>query len=146
MKKNRPPKMILNNALLEEEFFEEVALIGMVCPMRSHRFVWEVNKGFDISFHREHELQIEIKEDLFPVYVFDDHLKQTEHFIFSNRGYHTFLLPEAKNIDFIWMIKSGSFLREEKEHVISGLSQLQSIQYVAEMDASSLTSRSLLII
>lgn len=146
MKKFRPPKMILNNALLEEEFFEEVALTGIVCPMRSHRFIWEVNKGFDISFHREHELQIEINEDIFPVYVFDDHLKQTEHFIFTNRGHQTFLIPEAKNIDFIWMIKSSSFLHEEKEHVLTGLSQLSSIQYIAEMDASSLQSRSYLII
>jgi len=146
MKRTRVTRLTLNNDLLEEEFFEEAALIGIVCTKKPHSFIWEVNRKFDVHFLRDHELEITKEDMIFPVYRYDNRLKQTEHYVFSNRKENASLLPEAKNIDYIWMIRSGSFLKHEKEVVINGLVHISGVDYFSEIDSTALKSRSFLVI
>jgi hypothetical protein len=146
MKSTRAPKMILNNALLEEEFFEEAVIIGLVSAKKSHQFIYSVNQGTGFHFVRNHDFEVQVGAEYFTVFYYEEAMKQTEYFIFCNRNKTAYLIPEAKNVDYIWLIKSASFLQSAKAEILPLLPKLPSIDYAFEINHAQLKSKQYLII
>ena len=101
MKSIKSKKLILDNSMLEEEFFEDTQLLGIVCPRPSYHFIWQLNQSFNYEFERCHDFEVCVKDVFFEVFRFEEKEKMVEHFIFTNRKKTHYLLEEAKNIDFI---------------------------------------------
>ena len=146
MKSLKGKKLILDNSMLEEEFFEDTQLIGIVCPRPSYQFIWQLNQSFNYSFERCHDFEVCVKEIFFEVFRFEEKEKMVEHFIFTNRKKTHYLLEEAKNIDFIWMIK-GSYLDAHYAIALPNfLKEIKMIDYCFMLNASQLKSKQHLII
>ncbi len=146
MKSVKPKKQILDNSMLEEEFFEDTLLIGIVCPLPSYRFIWNLNLAFNYFFERNHEYEIIVEDIYFEVYSFDEPEKLVEHFIYTNRKKTNFLLQEVKNIDFIWMIK-GSYLPDfYAANLPAILKEVNGIDYCFMINPSQLKSKQHLIL
>jgi len=51
-------KMTLNIAAMQEDFFSDATLIGIVSPVPAYYFCWMLNEHFDMNFSRDAELDI----------------------------------------------------------------------------------------
>lgn len=100
-------KLVLDNQALEDEFFEDIQLLGVVSAIEPYQFAWRIAQHLQWHFQREHNYDIQIGDFSFPVYRLDDQTKFLEQFIISNRSNSIFLLQEIKHIDFVWMLKGN---------------------------------------
>lgn len=146
MKAKKPARLILDDSFLEEEFFEDVVLIGIVCARKPHQLAWFLREYTGYLFERNHDYQ-NIKDDLiFPVFYLEDQLQFIEHFLFTNRIQKEFLMPEAKNIDFIWMIKSSMQRLTLRDKILPHLKNIPCIDYAFEINPTALKSRQVLVV
>jgi hypothetical protein len=146
MKSIRNKKQVLDNSMLEEEFFEDVILLGIVCALPSYQLIWHINQAFNYQFGRNHEFEIEVKGNFYEVYTYEEHEKMIGHTIYTNRRQTSFLLEEAKNIDFIWMIK-GAYLPPEYADFPSGyLNRMKYLTHSFVLNTQQLKSKHLLIL
>lgn len=100
-------------AAMEESFFADTALIGIVCPLPVYRFCWLLNQRLDLDFVREPEMDIELqlgnKEiHSFPIYQFCMPLHGSTFLIYKLKSGKETLLPEVKQLDYLWRIESAS--------------------------------------
>jgi len=66
-------KLMLDVAAMQESFFSDAALIGIVSALPGYKFSWLMNRRFDIRLVRDPESDICIKdnqkqEHYFPIY------------------------------------------------------------------------------
>lgn len=104
---SKSQKLVLDNQALEDEFFEDIKLLGLVSAAEPYHLAWRVSRHLQWNFEREHDFDIHISELSFPVYHLNDHTKFFEQFIISNRCKSFYLLQEIKHIDFLWMLKGN---------------------------------------
>ncbi|MBL7767144.1 MAG: IPExxxVDY family protein [Chitinophagaceae bacterium] len=146
MKTIKTKKLVLDNAALEEEFFEDVMLIGIVSPLEPHQLIWRIQKATGFLFNRNPEHDIEINGLFFPIYQFNEKGKFIEHIIYTNRKKTDFLLPEARNTDFIWMLK-GSLQHAGYESMIpSIIQQINRVDHSFIINPAHLKNRQYLIL
>jgi hypothetical protein len=146
MKTVKAKKLVLDNALLEEEFFEDIALIGIVSALDFHTFIWTINSYLNTSFARNHASEINLQDVFFPVFSFEENLALVEHYIFCNRNKTNFLLPEAKNVDYIWMIKTTFNKTNCIAKYLQHLPSIQAVNYCFEIAPNSIKNKQHLII
>lgn len=146
MKSVRAKKQVLNNTLLEAEFFEDVLLLGIVCPLPSYRFVWTLERLLGLAFNREHDYEINVQETFFEVYRFMEEERLVEHILYSNRKKTSYLLEDMKHVDFIWMVKSAWRLNEYRDLLPGKVSQLDGVDFCFLIDPMTLKSRQHLIL
>lgn len=143
---NKAKKQVLDNSMLEHEFFENSALIGIVCPYDPYRFIWYLNQAFNYHFKRNHDYEVQTEKRYFEVFTFSEHDKLVEHTLYTNRKKTDFLLEEAKNIDFIWMIKAGYLQTSYISTLMEILKKMNAIVYCFPIQYENLRSRQLLIL
>ncbi|MBK7763806.1 MAG: IPExxxVDY family protein [Bacteroidetes bacterium] len=143
---NKSKKLVLDNSMLEHDYFENSALIGIVCPYDSHRFIWHLNKAFNFDFQRDHTCEINTEKRSFEVYTFIEDEKLISHTIYTNRKKTDFMLEEAKNIDFIWMIKAGYLQKTYIELLTEVLKKMNVVVYSFPIHYENLKSKQLLIL
>ena len=146
LKNNKPKKLVLDQSTLEEEFFEDVELIGLVSARKPYQLIWHIHRELGYPFVLDHEFEIIVDDQHYPVYYLQESIKQIEHFIFVNRMGQNTMLTEAKNIDFIWMIKGGLHEKDFIKNLINMLQSLTAVDYVFQVDIKNLKSKQLLII
>lgn len=100
-------------AAMQEEFFADAALIGMVSALPFSRLCWLLNTRFDISFIRRPDMDICLqkspaKQHFFPIYEYNIPLSETRYLLYKLKSHTEALLPELKQLDYLWMIQSCS--------------------------------------
>lgn len=149
-------KLLLDNALIEEEFFEDCRLWAIGSSIPGHALCWWLNQSFGLAFFRDPGLDICIKktakrnrqmgnslfgalfdgegveEITFPVYHHNKPNTKFEIFLYGNKNRSETLLPEYKNADFLLLIKDSGYL-EEYEDFTRLLSLLQVIAWEKEL-------------
>lgn len=139
-------KLILDNAALEEEFFEDIKLLGIVCPAEAYQFIWRINGAFGYNFVRNTDNDIYLGDTIFNVFTFQQEERFIEHFIVCNRQRTQFLLQEIKHVDFIWMQKGNINNQHDLEQLPSLLSTLKGMVHVFPIESNSLAKRQYLIL
>lgn len=139
-------KLILDIAYIDEEFFEDVFLIGIVCAKPSYQFIWNINEKLNFNFCKNHDHEKEINETYFSIFSYEDSSKLIEHFIYENRKQPHYLLSEAKNIDYLWLIKGGHHSRDLMQKILQYLSQINIITHSFEIITETLKNRQILIL
>ena len=103
----------LNIEETREIFFEDTALVGIVCPTPAHRFCWLVNKYFDLEFERETDgLITQIRKTVayhYPYFVCQPGGSHSKYRLYSLKNGKEPLLTDYKEFDFIWMVQATSF-------------------------------------
>ena len=61
-------KWTLNTADMQEDFFADSALIGIVSPVPGYQFCWMLNEHFDMDFVRdaEHDICLQTQHSTWP--------------------------------------------------------------------------------
>lgn len=100
-------------AAMQEEFFADAALIGLVSTLPASRLCWLLNNRFDISFTRRPDMDICLqkspsKQHYFSIYEYNIPLSETRYLLYKLKSSNEALLPELKQLDYLWMIQSSS--------------------------------------
>ena len=106
-------KWTLNTEAMQEEFFADTALIGIVSPLPGYQFCWRLNQHLDTNFIREPEMDICLqssKDDqhYFPIYQYCSPTSGSRYILYKLKNQKESLLPEVKQLDYLWMVQSNS--------------------------------------
>jgi hypothetical protein len=104
-------KWTLDVAAMQEDFFADTALIGIASALPAYRLCWLLNKHADVGFAREADMDVKLqtgegKETHFSVYQYTLPLSGSRHLLYKLKSEKEILLPEVKQLDYIWMVQS----------------------------------------
>lgn len=139
-------KNILDNRLLEAEFFEDVMLTGIVCPYEPYRFAWAVASHLPYPFENDPMQTICVQDEPFAVYTWVDECRLIEHFLIANRHKTSFLLPEIRHIDFLWMCKGNIRYQPDLDALSGRLRDIPGVVTTFPIDPDLLPNREHLIL
>lgn len=144
-------KLRITNDDLADEFFSDVQLIGIVSTLRGYKFCWLLNHHLSIDFrlHPDMEVQLEKRKLLyyFNIYSFVDTDVNVSYLLYENESKGEYLVPEFKNLDYLWLIRSEeNDMAETKEKLLEKLRKLDIIQMATYIQIENIKSRENLII
>jgi hypothetical protein len=115
MATSKQPKsqtLLLDHTAVEADFFEDLRMLCLICPHEPYHVAWHINGTLPFNFKRSPNQDIFMGNDYYVVYEYEEPITQIQHYLVASRSKTNYILPELKNIDFIWMIK-GSHKVEE---------------------------------
>ena len=125
----------------DEEF--DFLLIGIVCQHKDYRLCHELNRKLEINLVREKDYEVNIAKRmnpaLFSFFKYEND-EQDFFYIFENKGKHSLLIPEQKQIDFFLMIKE-CFQRHLLTDLVNSIKQIPIVLGAYPIDPRSLKSR-----
>ncbi|MEI8279361.1 MAG: IPExxxVDY family protein [Bacteroidota bacterium] len=115
-------KWTLDMAAMQEDFFADTALVGIVSSLPIYKLCWMLNHRFDTQFVRDMDLDVCLDENAeqknyFPIYSYCTPLNGSRYLIYKLKNNKESLLPEIKQMDYLWLIQSNA--SEEEALVIS---------------------------
>lgn len=115
-----------------EDFFQDTAMVGIGSAMPGYRFCWSVNKDFDFGFVREPEFDLEYKPakdqiHFFSLYQYEVPHSSCKHLLYKLRSEKKALLPEIKQLDYLWLICSPT-AEDEARLITDELRNMPEIQ------------------
>lgn len=143
-------KLILDTAAMQDEFFADTALIGIVSALPPYRFCWTLNNKLDIDFIRVPELDIVLQTNpesqlYFPIYQYNMPVNGTNYLLYKLKNGNETLLPEVRQLDYLWMIQSKSAV-EDADTIIRYLRDIPDIQLAQILSAENLKNRMYLVV
>lgn len=143
-------KLVLNSEDLTSDFYEDARVLGIVSKYKNYKFIWSLNQHLDLNFKMITDYEIELPKKNRKCFfsVFQHCVKNTsiDYFIYQNYFEGEFLLPELKNIDFIYLVK-GDFGADQIQwkNFIEGLKSVGCIQMVSEIPIDQIKTKENLI-
>lgn len=115
MATSKQPKTLslqLDHTAVEEDFFEDLKMFCLICPHEPYHLAWHINGTLPFNFKRTPNQDILMGNDYYVVYEYEEPINQIQHYLVASRSKTNYILPELRNIDFIWMIKGGHKVEE----------------------------------
>lgn len=143
-------KWTLDTEAMEEDFFSDSALIGIVSALPAYKLCWKLNTGLDLNFVREPELDIFLQKTkttrhYFPIYQYAIPLSGCRHLMYKLKSDKEALLPEVKQLDYLWLIQSHEAAHEA--HIAAQqLRNIADIQLAQILDLEKLKNLSNLLV
>ena len=149
MAKAKLKKLELNVLEMQEDFFGDAAMIGIVTAMPGYHLCWLLNKLFEIEFIRDpdQDIPMQKKENLyyFPIYQYNFPESSYKYMLYKLKNGNEPLLPETKQLDYLWLVQTDS--PEEDAYYIAGkLRNIPDIQLAQILEADQLKSLSNLLV
>jgi len=145
-----PVKLKLNIDDLEDDFFSNSRLLGIMSQLKNYRFCLQVNAELKYDFRLQNETEIHLKKKernyFFPVYRFCETSCDTEHYIYHNQFEGEYLLPEFKHFDFLWLIKAELIPEEDFITLQYNLKSISGVQLVTDLTEKKIKHKSNLIL
>lgn len=144
-------KLVLDTSAMQEDFFEESAMIGIASSLPGHRLAWMINTRLALDFHRAGDMDVclnaKSEEDFqhFAVYYFADAVSGTEHFLYRLRAEKKVLLPEIKNLDYLWLIRNACS-HNDVDTYTRHLRAMSEVQLATILAAENLKNRAYLLV
>lgn len=142
-------KLKLDQDYLTQTFFDTTRLLGVMAPIKSYMFCWNVNNLLGTQFVLNNEIEIHLKKKkrdyYFNVYEWMEPDTALTHYIYHNQYDGEYLLPEFRNMDFLWLMK-GEVVNDEKCNIIrTAIKNLSSVQLVAELTNEKIINKGNLV-
>jgi hypothetical protein len=142
-------KMVLDTAAMEEEFFSDTAMIGIVSAMPDYRFTWLMNQKLGMNFVRKPDMDVQIQskdiERYFSVFQYCAPLSGCTHLIYQLKNDKEALLPEVKQLDYLWLIQCST--ADEDAHTIANhLRDINEIQLAQILSLDKLKNHNNLLV
>jgi len=138
-------KFSLDNKDLSDEFFEDTRLLGIMCPGKDYQFVWQLNGLLGLDFRLNNDIEIQLykkkRNYFFSVYEFREPTGSLEHYIYNNQFDGEYLLPEFRNLDFLWLMKGDIVTNEYVNQVINDIRSIVGVQLVTELTQEKIKNR-----
>jgi hypothetical protein len=141
--------LALNTQDIIEEFFQETKLLGIVSAAKDYRFCWNLNKILGLDFRMAHNIEIELirkkRKYFFSVYQYQEPNGSLCHYLYNNLFDGEYLLPEFKNLDFLWLMKNDTVTPEYLEQLKTLLLSMPGVQLVIELTNEKIKNKECLI-
>lgn len=142
-------KFALNTQEIEDEFFEDTKLLGIVTSVKDYKFCWNLNNILGLDFRVNHEIEIHLKRKkrtyFFSVYEYHEPNTSLCHYLYNNLYDGEYLLPEFKNLDFLWLMKHDTVSDEYLNQLKQMLMNIPGVQLVTELTNEKIKNREYLI-
>ena len=142
-------KLILDMSAMQEDFFAEAAMIGIVTALPGYRLCWLLNRHFDIEFCREPDqvIPLQKKENKyhFPIYQFCLPNSSHKYLLYKLKDGKEPLLPETKQLDYLWLVQTAN-PENDAENIVAELKKIADIQLARVLAQDQLKSLSNLIV
>lgn len=130
-------KLSLDNKDLAAAFFEDTRLLGIMCQLQDYQFCWQLNSLLGLDFRLNHDIEIQLtrkkRNYFFSVYEFREPTSFLEHYIYNNQFDGEYLLPEFRNLDFLWLMKGDLVTDTQLKETIDNLRSVSAVQLVTEL-------------
>jgi hypothetical protein len=128
----------LDTIAIEEDFFEDIAIVGISSDKPIYSLCHLLNQTFQLSFVRKPKLDVTIgkKNEEFSFAVYQSNVARTAfcYTIYKLKVDEVSLLPNLKNIDYIWMIAN-----EDAEY--TAMQYLKILRKMPEIQFASLLEK-----
>jgi hypothetical protein len=142
-------KLVLDMAAMQEDFFADSAMIGIVTALPGYHFCWLLNKHFDINFARDPDQNISLqKKDnyyYFPIYQYNFPGSSHKYLLYMLKSGNETLLPETKQLDFLWLIQTAS-PEDDADEIVAELRNIPGVQLAQILVPEQLKSLSNLLV
>lgn len=132
-----------------DEFFEDTKLLGIVTTVKDYRFCWNLNEMLDLDFRINHEMEIALmrrkRKYFFSVYEYHEPNTSLCHYLYNNLHDGEYLLPEFKNLDFLWLMKNDTVTNDYLEQLKSLLRSIPGVQLISELTNEKIKNKECLI-
>ena len=143
-------KLKIDNESIAEEFFENSFLMGIVAPVKDYMFSWQVNNKLGFKFRINNSLEIQLRKKnrnyFFSVYEYPEPGGSTVHYLYNNQNDGEYLLPEFKQLDFLWLIKGEELNKEELKKLLLSVKVIPGVLLVNEMTNEKIKNKQHLIL
>ena len=143
-------KLKIDNESIAEEFFENSFLMGIVAPVKDYMFSWQVNNKLGFKFRINNSLEIQLRKKnrnyFFSVYEYPEPGGSTVHYLYNNQNDGEYLLPEFKQLDFLWLIKGEELNKEELKKLLLSVKLIPGVLLVNEMTNEKIKNKQHLIL
>jgi hypothetical protein len=142
-------KLSLNMDEMQEEFFGDTAMIGIVTALPGYRICWILNKHFGIDFFRDTDQTLDLQKKgrdyFFPVYRYDLPNSSHQYLLYKLKNGKESLLPETKNMDYLWLIRTSD-PENDAYQLAADLRNLPDIQLAQLLNPAQLKSLNNLLV
>lgn len=142
-------KLELNTQEIIEHFFEGSKLLGIVTTVKDYRFCWNLNNMLGINFRINHDFEIKLerkgRQYFFSVYEYHEPNSTLCHYLYNNLHDGEYLLPEFKNLDFLWLMKNDTITEEYLRQIKTMLLALPEVQLTTELTNEKIKNKEYLI-
>ena len=142
-------KLELDNQEIIENFFDDSRLLGIVTTVKDYRFCWNLNNLLGINFRINHDIEIALKrrkrQYFFSVYEYHEPYSVLCHYLYNNLHDGEYLLPEFKNLDFLWLMKNDTVTEEYLDQIKAMLRNTPGVQLVTELTNEKIKNKEYLI-
>ncbi len=142
-------KFALNNIDLTDGFFEETRLLGIMAPIKSYQFCWQLNNQLGIDFRINNEIEIQLakrhRNYFFAVYEYPEPLTCLVHYLYSNQFDGEYLLPELKHLDFLWLLKGDTVDNARLQELAQSIKTISGVQLVVELTNEKIKNKEHLV-
>jgi len=130
-------KLRLNMDEINEDFFEDTRLLGIMAHLKSYQLCLQLNGLLGYQFRLNTEIDIHVRKKdrnyYFSVYQSSEANSFLEHYLYHNQFDGEYLLPEFRHIDFLWLMK-GDFVDDEKcQFIRQTVNSIAGVQLVVEL-------------
>lgn len=133
-----------------EDFFKGAYLLGIIASQKQYQLCWQINRILNFNFRLNSELEALIRKKekhcFFQIYEYNEPLRFTNHYLYSNHYKGEYLVPELKHIDFIWLLKGAYYGESELSLLMNDIRRLSTVQMVTALQSANLKSRVNLVI
>lgn len=145
-KQPKTETLLLNFTAVENDFFEDLKMFCLLCPHEPYHLVWHINSTLPFNFKRTPNQDILIMNNYYVVYEYEDPLNQIQHYLIASRSKTNYILPELKNIDFIWMIKGAHKIEEYVKELPSMTKNIPIVSDCRLIDHKKLSNRKVFLL
>lgn len=142
-------RLKLDIDMMEESFFENSRLLGIVAPVKDYQFCWLLNHHFRFGFRANPDVEIQLtkkqRQYYFTIYEFVENSTSLSHYLYKNHHEGEFLLPEFKHLDFLWLMKNDTIEENYFQSIIQGLRGIKEVQMVNELTNEKIKNKGHLI-
>jgi hypothetical protein len=142
-------KLKLDLHHLEEDFFEETTLLGIVAPLKDYQFCWQLNQALQYDFRINNEIEIQLikkeRKYFFAVYQYPLPNTSLSHYIYNNQFDGEPLLPEFKNLDFLWLMKGDTISTGDLADLMTNIRGISGVQLVTLLKSDQIKHKKHLI-
>jgi hypothetical protein len=130
-------KLKLDIDSLNEDFFEETRLLGIIAPVKNFQLCWQLNNLLGFNFRLNADIEIHLKKKTrsyyFNIYESKEPNSFLSHFLYHNQFDGEYLLPEFKHMDFLWLMKGDCVEDEKCNWIKQSVKTITGVQLVAEL-------------
>jgi len=142
-------KLMLDTKEMTDGFFEEAKLLGIMAPMKSYQFCWQINQILGIDFRVNHELEIQLTKKgrnyFFSVFEYPEPATCLRHYLYHNHNDGEYLLPEFKHLDFLWLLKDDLVSDEMLQQLVHSIRLAAGVQLVVELTNEKIKNKEHLV-